>query len=55
MGAPLAALVFVMVFPANVQMAPDYRERAVAYGRLPLQVPLAWWALRVRRDTGQRR
>jgi hypothetical protein len=35
-------------------MAYDYRTkspkvRAIAYGRLPLQVPLVLWALRVRR------
>jgi uncharacterized membrane protein len=44
------------VFPANVKMAYDYRTRsprvkAVAYGRLPLQVPLILWALRVGRST----
>jgi uncharacterized membrane protein len=53
-GALLAALLFMAVFPANVQMAIDYRdhpraERAIAYARLPLQIPLIWWALRVRR------
>jgi uncharacterized membrane protein len=52
-GAGLAALLFVAVFPANLQMAIDYRdrglpERAVAYGRLPLQIPLVVWARRVR-------
>jgi len=55
-GATAAALVFVAVFPANVQMAVDWRsrpvvERAFAYGRLPLQIPLVVWALRVRSDT----
>ena len=53
-GATLAAGLFVVVFSGNVQMALDWRgrpgrERAVAYGRLPLQVPLVWWAWRVRR------
>jgi uncharacterized membrane protein len=52
-GAALAAVLFVIVFPANVQMALDYRtrpprDRGVAYGRLPLQLPLIAWALRVR-------
>jgi uncharacterized membrane protein len=52
-GAGLATLLFVAVFPANVQMAIDYRdrstrERAVAYVRLPLQIPLVIWARRVR-------
>jgi uncharacterized membrane protein len=55
LGGLAAALLFVGVFPGNVQMAVDARGsgsaayRAVAYGRLPLQVPLVVWALRVRR------
>lgn len=47
-GAFAAAGLFVAVFPANVKMALD---GAVPFGlawvRLPLQVPLVWWALRV--------
>ncbi|MEU6032396.1 DoxX family protein [Streptomyces tauricus] len=40
---------FVGVFPANVQMAVDWRHRpapqkAAALARLPLQVPLVLWA-----------
>jgi uncharacterized membrane protein len=55
-GAALAAVLFVVVFPANVQMAVDWRgrptrDRAMALGRLPLQAPLVAWALRVRRST----
>jgi len=55
MGGLAAALVFVAVFPANIQMAVDWRSRPVpeqlaAYGRLPLQIPLVLWALKVRRD-----
>lgn len=51
-GALAAAGLFVAVFPANVKMARDWRDRpaparVAAYGRLPLQVPLVWWALRV--------
>jgi uncharacterized membrane protein len=54
-GGLAAALVFVAVFPANIQMAVDWRSRPVpeqlaAYGRLPLQIPLVLWALKVRRD-----
>jgi len=54
LGAYAAAALFVAVFPANVQMAVDWsdrspRERAIAYGRLPLQVPLVLWALRTAR------
>ncbi len=53
-GATFAAVLFVAVFPANLQMAWDFRhgsvrERIVAFGRLPLQLPLLWWASRVRR------
>ncbi|WP_369204479.1 hypothetical protein [Streptomyces sp. PU-14G] len=49
-GGIAAAGLLAAVFPANVQMAYDWRERptplkAVAYGRLPLQLPLAAWAL----------
>jgi uncharacterized membrane protein len=51
-GGRLAALLFVAVFPGNVQMALDWRDRStpeqlIAYARLPLQIPLVWWALRV--------
>ncbi len=51
-GAVAAAALFAGVFPANVQMALDWRNRPLpfriaAYGRLPLQVPLVLWALRV--------
>jgi uncharacterized membrane protein len=52
-GAGLAALLFVAVFPANIKMAIDWSDRSLperlaAYGRLPLQIPLVIWALRVR-------
>ncbi|WP_369240574.1 MauE/DoxX family redox-associated membrane protein [Streptomyces sp. R21] len=48
-AALAAAGFFVGVFPANVQMAVDWRhrpapQRAAAIGRLPLQVPLVLWA-----------
>ena len=46
-------MLFVAVFPANVQMALDAHGlagRTLAYARLPLQVPLVLWALRVRRS-----
>jgi uncharacterized membrane protein len=54
-GGLAAAVLFVAVFPANIQMAVDYRtrpasEQALAYARLPLQIPLVLWALKVRRD-----
>ena len=46
-----------VVFPGNLQMAWDWRnrpasERLVAYGRLPLQIPLIVWALRVSTRSG---
>jgi uncharacterized membrane protein len=55
-GGLAAAALFAAVFPANVRMAADWRhrspaQRAVAYGRLPLQAPLIWWALRVNRGS----
>jgi uncharacterized membrane protein len=54
-GGLAAAALFAAVFPANIQMAADWRgrpaaQRAVAYARLPLQVPLVWWGLRVAAD-----
>jgi uncharacterized membrane protein len=54
-GSALAAGLFVAVFSGNIQMALDWRdreprERAMAYGRLPLQAPMVWWALHVRRN-----
>lgn len=51
LGATAAAALFVAVFPANIQAAVDAApgvERAVTWLRLPLQVPLVAWALRVR-------
>ncbi|MFF0154787.1 hypothetical protein [Micromonospora sp. NPDC005203] len=59
-GGRAAAALFVAVLPANVKMAVDWRhrrptKRAIAYGRVPLQAPLFWWALRVARaDTAGR-
>jgi uncharacterized membrane protein len=52
LGSVLAAAFFVAVFPANVKMALDFRSkspkaRALAYGRLPLQIPLVAWAWKV--------
>ena len=56
LGAWAAAALFVGVFPANVWMAIDWsdrsvREQLIAYGRLPLQIPLIWWAVTVARNT----
>jgi uncharacterized membrane protein len=55
-----AAVLFVVVFPANIYMAWDWRdrelaERLVAYGRLPLQIPMIWWAVSLARRIPQRR
>ncbi|MEV6244190.1 hypothetical protein [Lentzea sp. NPDC051838] len=52
LGGVLTAAFFVAVFPANVKMALDFRSkspkaRALAYGRLPLQIPLVAWAWKV--------
>ncbi|MFE1884357.1 DoxX family protein [Streptomyces diastatochromogenes] len=48
-AAKAAAAFFVGVFPANVKMAVDWRnrpapQRNAALARLPLQVPLVLWA-----------
>ncbi|WUH94354.1 hypothetical protein OG900_32285 [Streptomyces sp. NBC_00433] len=58
-AALLTAGLFVAVFPGNVKMAYDWRHRrpvlkAAAYGRLPVQVPLVAWALRVASDAADR-
>ncbi|WP_028936844.1 DoxX family protein [Pseudonocardia spinosispora] len=54
-GGLLAAGLFIGVFPANVKMAIDWSDRplwqrALVYGRLPLQIPMIRWALKVRRE-----
>jgi uncharacterized membrane protein len=62
-GGWLTAALLVAVFPANVQMAldagtehqavPDMpvgRFRSIALARLPLQLPLIGWAIRVARS-----
>ena len=50
-GATATALLFVAVFPGNIEMAvhPGDVPRWLALARLPLQVPLLLWALQVRR------
>ncbi len=63
-GAAGAALLFVAVFPANVQMTVDAftgsgprasaAARVATAVRLPMQVPLVLWALAVRRSAGRR-
>jgi uncharacterized membrane protein len=55
LGGPVTAALFAAVFPANVSMAlrsgtrPAW-YRAVLWLRLPLQIPLVLWALRVGRE-----
>lgn len=54
------ATLFVLVFPANLQMALDSggahtdlaHNPAIAWGRLPLQIPLIVWALGIARRSG---
>jgi uncharacterized membrane protein len=55
LGATAAVGLFLAVFPANVQMAWDWRRKpwpyaAAAVGRLPLQYPMITHALRVRAE-----
>jgi uncharacterized membrane protein len=56
-AAPASVAVLAAVFPANVQMAldsgsgrnPGMADRpAVAWARLPLQIPMVWAALQAR-------
>ena len=52
-GGAAAAVLFVAVFPANIQAAASARtpaEKVITWARLPLQAPLVRWALRVRAD-----
>ena len=49
LGAWLLIALLVAVFPANVQMAVDFKKKNNPYFwativRLPLQVVLIWWA-----------
>jgi uncharacterized membrane protein len=58
-GALAAALLFATVLPGNVKQALDARRsdsaafRAGTILRLPLQLPLIGWALRVRRGAAR--
>ncbi len=54
-GGPVTAALFVGVFPANISMTlrsgrRPWWYRAALVARLPLQVPLVLWALRVGRS-----
>jgi uncharacterized membrane protein len=54
LGALAAAVLFVAVFPANVNMVRLWWDRPwlmrlVALARLPLQIPMITYALRIRR------
>jgi uncharacterized membrane protein len=60
MGALLCLLTFVGVYPANVQSAldggiadadPPFDSAWAAWLRLPLQIPMFRWALRVMRES----
>ena len=57
-GGLAAAMLFAAVLPGNVKMAVDARRSdSTAYRlgtvlRLPLQLPLIAWALKVRRSAG---
>ena len=58
-GALAAIALYTAVFPANVQMAWDWRhrplpERAIAYGRLPLQLPMIRRAWRIYKTSSRR-
>lgn len=57
-GGPITAALFAAVFPANVSMvlrsgSRPVWYRAVLWLRLPLQIPLVLWALRVGRRSGR--
>ncbi|WP_375426104.1 MauE/DoxX family redox-associated membrane protein [uncultured Friedmanniella sp.] len=57
-GGLATAALFVGVFPGNLymaQVARSPRARLVTALRLPLQVPLVWWAWRVARPADHSR
>jgi len=52
LGGYATAMLFVGVFPGNVHMvrtAGTPRAKIITWLRLPLQIPLVWWAWRVAR------
>lgn len=52
LGGYASAALFVAVFPGNLAMVPTARKpraRLITVLRLPLQIPLVWWAWRVAR------
>ena len=60
-AGPVSAALLLVVWPANVQMAldsgsgrlpPVADNKLVAWGRVPLQVPLIWAALQSRPRSG---
>ena len=58
-GALAAIALYTAVFPANVQMAWDWRHKSafkcvVAFGRLPLQLPMIHRAWRIFKTSSRR-
>ncbi|MFM2182930.1 MAG: hypothetical protein RJB61_1224 [Actinomycetota bacterium] len=59
-GGLAAAALFVAVYPANLYMAWDWRDRPaseqlISYGRLPFQFLFIWLAWRVARSAAANR
>ncbi|MEE3851125.1 hypothetical protein VZC37_12325 [Gordonia sp. LSe1-13] len=55
-SAALAAALFIAVYPANINMVRLWKDkplamRAAAIGRLPLQFPMIWAAIKVFRGS----
>ena len=58
-AAGAAVVLFIAVYPGNLYMAYDWRDREIsqqliAYGRLPFQIPLIWWAARIAKNTANK-
>lgn len=54
LGAYLSILLFIAVFPANVEIAKNFYQTHHKYFwltvlRLPLQIVLIWWAYQFRK------
>jgi uncharacterized membrane protein len=56
LAAWAAAALFIAVYPGNLYSAYDWRDRKlsqqlIAFGRLPFQIPLIWWAVTIARKS----
>lgn len=61
-SGPASAAFLVAIFPAHIQMLLDFqreygtysKEAAIAWARMPLQLPMIWAALQINHDRNAR-